>query len=67
MIRVIYSDDVENTYADTSIARFWVINRLFESKGKVIPVEAAEVFGVTAGGITVERELAIKFGVVEFE
>lgn len=67
MIRITYSDDVENYYADTSIARFWIINRLFETKGEVMPVEAVEVFGVTTGGVIVERELQVRLGLVEFE
>lgn len=67
MIRIIYSDNVENMYSDISIAKFWIVNRLFESKGKVVPISAAEIFGRTTGGITVERKLTIKLGLVQFE
>ena len=49
------------------IAKFMITNILFTSNGHIFPVEAIEVLGVTTGGVSVERDLKIKLGVVEFE
>ncbi len=67
MIRIRYSNDEVKEYRTIGLAKFMVINEMFASRGGIIPVEAWEVMGVTTGGVTVERDLAIKLGAVEFE
>lgn len=67
MIRVKYSNGNVSEYSSTELAKFMIINVLFASRGNVYPVEAIEVFGLTTGGVSVEKDLKIKLGVVEFE
>lgn len=67
MIRVRYSDGEVVEYASETTAKFMISSVLFESRGVIVPVEVVEVFGVTTGGVFVERELKIRLGIVEFE
>lgn len=67
MIRIRYSDNHTHEYKDVDRAKFMVLNILFQSNGHVVPVEAIEVLGVTSHGVSVERDLKIKLGVIEFE
>lgn len=65
MIRVRYSDDHVSEYKNVDIANFFALNTMFSSSGRIIPLEAVEVMGVTSSGATVERLLNIKLGVIE--
>lgn len=67
MIRVKYNTDEWKEYPNATLAKFGMLTEMFESKGKVYPVEAVDVFGTTTGGVTVERPLTIKLGAVELE
>lgn len=67
MIRITYSDDHVAEYKSLALAKFMVMSVLFASQGEVLPVEAVEVWGTTTHGVTVEKNLKIKLGVVEFE
>jgi len=67
MIRVKYSNEREEEYHSVGLAKFMVMSILFATRGRVLPVEAAEVFGKTTSGAIVERPLKIRLGVVEFE
>lgn len=67
MIRVKYSNDSVQEYSSVELAKFMVSSILFASLGTVYPIEATEVFGVTTGGVSVEKDLKIKWGAVEFE
>lgn len=67
MIRVRYSNYHVVEYKNMDIAKFMITNILFTSNGKILPVEAVEVLGTTMGGVSVERDLKIRLGVVEFE
>lgn len=67
MIRIRYSDNSICEYKDVDRAKFMVLNILFMSGGHIVPVEAIEVLGHTTGGVSVERDLKIKLGVIEFE
>lgn len=62
MIRVRYSNDEWKEYRTAAIAKFMILNELYASKGKITPVEAVEVFGVTTGGVSVEQPLTIRYG-----
>lgn len=66
MIRVRYSDGTVKEYKDVETARFMVATEQFSSHGQVAPVQAADVMGVTTGGVTVERELNVKAGEIQF-
>ena len=66
MIRIRYSDNSVKEYHDEALAKFMVLDTLFSTGGNVIPLEAIEVIGTTIGGVTVERDLKIKLGVIEF-
>lgn len=65
MIRIRYSDDSIKEYKSLDVANFMVLNTLFSSGGRVAPIEAVEVMGVTTSGATVERMLKIKLGAIE--
>jgi hypothetical protein len=67
MIRVRYSNDHVAEYSSLALAKFMVMSVLFASRGEVLPVEATEVWGFTTNGVTVEKDLKIRMGVVEFE
>lgn len=67
MIRIRYSDGNTMEYKDVGLAKFMVLNVLFTSGGNIIPVEAIEVLGHTTGGVSVERDLKIKLGVIDFD
>ena len=67
MIRIRYSDNSVKEYHNEALAKFMVLDTLFSTAGNVIPLEAIEVMGTTIGGVTVERDLKIKLGVIEFE
>lgn len=68
MIRIKYSTGEWKEYKNRSIAKFMILNELYASEGKVYPVEAADVFGVTTGGVSVEQPLQIRLGgMVEFD
>lgn len=65
MIRVTYNDGSIQEYKTIKEAQFMISTALFASQGQIIPTEAVEVMGVTTGGVSVERVLNIKLGVVE--
>jgi hypothetical protein len=67
MIRVRYSDNTVTEHKSVDDANFMILNSLFTSKGKVVPVEAVEVMGITTGGVSVERELNIKAAALELD
>lgn len=67
MIRIRYSNYHEVEYKSMDHAKFMITNILFTFSGKIFPVEAVEVMGTTVSGVSVERDLKIKLGVVEFE
>lgn len=67
MIKITYSNNEVHEYPTANIAKFMILNQLFSSQGLIHPVEAVDVFGVTTGGVFVERPLKIRLGVVEFE
>lgn len=67
MIRVKYSNDYVGEYNSLALAKFMVMSILFASQGEVLPIEATEVWGCTINGVSVEKDLKIKLGVVEFE
>ena len=67
MIKITYSNDEVQEYRTVNIAKFMVLNHLFMSQGRVYPVEAVDVFGVTTDGVIVERPLKIRLGAVDFE
>lgn len=67
MIRVRYNDGTVEEYKSLSDAKFKISTMLFASQGATLPEEAVEVMGVTTGGVSVERVLDIRLGVVELE
>jgi hypothetical protein len=67
MIRIRYSNDEIKEYRTANLAKFMIANVLFSSNGTVIPVQAVEIFGITSGGVSVERDLKININVVDFE
>ena len=67
MIRIRYSDDSAIAYPSKFIAKYWVLDRLFTTNGRVFPVQAIEVLDTAVDGVSVERDLKINFGVIEFE
>jgi hypothetical protein len=66
MIRVRYSDGTVKQYKDVETAKFMVATEKFSSQGRIAPVEAADVMGITTGGVSVERELNITAGEIQF-
>ena len=67
MIRVRYNDGRVEEYKDLDNAKFMIATQLFASQGYILPEEAVEVMGVTTGGVSVERVLNIRLGVVELD
>jgi len=67
MIRIRYSDNNIGEYKNVDVANFMALNTMFSTSGKIIPIEAVEVIGVTTGGVSVERILKIKLGVIEYD
>lgn len=67
MIRIRYSDNSVKEYQTEALAKIMVLDTLLSTAGRIIPLEAIEVMGTTIGGVTVERDLKIKLGVIEFD
>jgi hypothetical protein len=67
MIRVAYSNGSVDEYRTVELAKFMVVTTLFASRGDVVPIHAVEVLGITTGGVSVERDLRIRLGLVQFE
>lgn len=67
MIRIRYSDNSAIAYPSKFIAKYWVMDKLFATNGRVFPVQAIEVLNTAVDGVSVERDLKINFGVIEFE
>jgi hypothetical protein len=67
MIRIRYSDNSVKEYHTEALAKYMVLDTLFSTSGRVIPLQAIEVLSTTIAGVSVERDLKIKFGVIEFE
>lgn len=67
MIRIRYSDNSVQEYQTEALAKFMVLDTLFSTGGRIIPLEAIEVMGTTISGVTVERDLKIKLGIIEFD
>jgi hypothetical protein len=65
MIRVRYNDGSVGEYKSIKEAQFLISTVLFASNGAIIPEEAVEVMGHTISGVSVERVLNIRLGVVE--
>lgn len=65
MIRVRYSNSDVKEYKDVELANFMALNVLFATQGGIIPTEAVEVMGHTTAGVSVERVLQIKLGVID--
>ena len=65
MIRVRYSNSEVKEYKDVELANFMALNILFATQGHIMPLEAVEVIGHTTGGVSVERDLKIKLGLIE--
>lgn len=66
MIRVKYNTEEWKEYPSRTLAKFGMLTELFASKGRIVPVEAVDVFGTTTAGVTVEQPLTIK-GALELE
>lgn len=67
MIRILYSDKSEGQYKNPIAAQFMVWTKIFDSQGTVVPIQAAEVFGTTTGGVVVEMEFPIiSSGAIDF-
>jgi hypothetical protein len=62
MIRVKYSNQEWKSYKNRKSAQFMMLNEIYASQGKIYPVEAVDVFGITTGGVIVEQPLKIKLG-----
>lgn len=67
MIRILYCDNSVIEYPSKFVAKYWMMDKLFSTNGRVFPVQAIEVMDTTIAGVSVERDLKIKFGVIEFE
>jgi len=67
MIRIQYSDNSVKEYQSEALAKYMVLDTLFSTGGRVIPLKAIEVMGTTITGVSIERDLKIKFGLIEFE
>ncbi len=67
MIRIRYSDNSVKEYHTEALAKYMVLDMVFSTGGRVIPLQAIEVLGTTIAGVSVERDLKIRFGVIEFE
>lgn len=67
MILVRFNDGSVGEYKSLGQAKFMVATALFGSQGKLLPIEAVEVIGVTTGGVSVERVLNIRIGAVELD
>jgi hypothetical protein len=67
MIRIRYSDNSVKEYQTEALAKIMVLDTLLSTAGRIIPLEAIEVMGTTISGVTVERDLKIKLGIIEFD
>jgi hypothetical protein len=67
MIRVRYSNGQVEEYKSAGDAKLMITTILFATHGSILPVEAIEVLGVTTAGVSVEKVLNIRLGVVELD
>jgi len=62
MIRVLYNTNNVEEYPNIGVARLRMMHVLHVSDGMIQPMEAAEVMGVTTGGVSVEMVLNLRVG-----
>lgn len=66
MIRVRYSDGRVEEYKNVETAKLMVMTERFSSRGRVAPVAATDVFGATTEGVSVERDLEVSAGEIQY-
>lgn len=67
MIRVRYSNGLQEEYETIGEAKFMITAVLFASSGTIMPKEAIEVIPLPDQGVEVEKVLTIRLGIVELD
>lgn len=60
MIRIKYSTGYTRSYDSEEVAKEDLLSQLIYSRGKIVPLDIAEVLGQTKAGVPIERILRVK-------